>query len=914
MHRVTLRIGLSKLSVPIARSCPHFAEKKPERQSPTKLSSERINLLPISPHPIVFNTITPYQSNLTNQKFLSDNILPFLLILGMTSLIVFIISMTTSHACEADELQEISKDQLAVSDLKQLLDHKPQGQKAVFISYAWDQEDKRIEEESSKRIAKKIEGILLQEGVLAIRDENVLNWNDDINSFMSEVIKHPNIDRIILILSDRYLKRDNCTFELHHLMQRIKQENIYIIKVETETEKIGSLDKYRIFWKGRPAKIDLESKIQDMETLFELTIKHKYSIASNFQEDLMGFIESTQDRISVKGDDFLYDDILFEACLDQVYLRTQDKFRMEFFREVLATTFEKTRVCVNKNLHAFIGLTGSAKSSLISLLEGSTMEIKYDKLGNAEELIVEDPKVKIGGNVRSETVYPSLYNESGLDLWDGPGLEDTRGEEFRLATYVGIDQSIRKAANLASLVAVVKWKDMIDIIASGIRPVSDMMDTIFDEFDNPQKTNNLVVVITHCPKAATKEFFLEKIAKLDKRMQREFLPDTTNPQISTCGDRIVKAVESFIDGSLLTQLYKKPPTKTELNIIKMLDFIQKRPDKVIIAHMNSETKDELKAILENNRGITMLNSPTFIERIGQSRFRDLGDLCAKAFEDSKNKQLLLRQLIAQNKRNLTSQKKQTDELKATVAGDTQQIQFAIATIEQENQELQKNIDSWNQDIEQMDQRLSAIDRHDIYAEIDRKKIQREKPNMWHHEERTFDHPCKYYGGISLEAQTGDAGENLSLTIKDAENKAHCRIVGNYLGAGSIHRDLVATAVFAKCYRVEIESLQQKVETLKHSIKETEQMQKHNSNKIEKINKGKDSIATLKKHIAFGEQEISKQQEQCQQKLWKLNICNQLLRSQKRELLPSIKILQELGIHMPMVDALQARFNEFLISR
>ena len=114
------------------------------------------------------------------------------------------------------------------------LDNKPPTQKSVFISYCHEQ----------KEIALKIDLEFQKAGFLVIRDEKYLQATDDLREFMN-VITHRNLDHVVVIASDDYLKRPNCMYEVNLIMKSHKFQDSLLTYVMTDIE---NPQKYMDHW------------------------------------------------------------------------------------------------------------------------------------------------------------------------------------------------------------------------------------------------------------------------------------------------------------------------------------------------------------------------------------------------------------------------------------------------------------------------------------------------------------------------------------------------------------------------------------------------------------------------------------------------------------------------------------------
>jgi len=127
-----------------------------------------------------------------------------------------------------------------VEQLKAELDAKGKDKKAVFISYHWDHKD----------LAKAVEAVLIAEGVMVLRDERALDQpGEDLNAFM-QLINHRNLDGVISIVSDQYLKSSNCMVEILETMKRFEwKKSLIPIVVDKQLYSRGSESSYIKHWK-----------------------------------------------------------------------------------------------------------------------------------------------------------------------------------------------------------------------------------------------------------------------------------------------------------------------------------------------------------------------------------------------------------------------------------------------------------------------------------------------------------------------------------------------------------------------------------------------------------------------------------------------------------------------------------------
>ena len=127
---------------------------------------------------------------------------------------------------------------------------------AIYISYAWNKESDDIAEAIEKEFGKK--------GVRVIRDKNGLQYKERLKDFMRAIGRGK---YVILIISNRYLKSENCMFEL---LQIFKNQDFYerIFPVVLEDVKISrATDRVELvkYWENETDNLD--RKIRELKKL-----------------------------------------------------------------------------------------------------------------------------------------------------------------------------------------------------------------------------------------------------------------------------------------------------------------------------------------------------------------------------------------------------------------------------------------------------------------------------------------------------------------------------------------------------------------------------------------------------------------------------------------------------------------------
>ena len=117
----------------------------------------------------------------------------------------------------------------------------------MFYSYAWN--------EGSETFVSKLYDSLKKGGIGVVRDKNDLQYGQSISEFMRSIGKG---GLIIIALSDKYLKSENCMFEFCEIYRNSKQEmkelRKRVIPVRIENLKLddpATVEAYLNYWKER---------------------------------------------------------------------------------------------------------------------------------------------------------------------------------------------------------------------------------------------------------------------------------------------------------------------------------------------------------------------------------------------------------------------------------------------------------------------------------------------------------------------------------------------------------------------------------------------------------------------------------------------------------------------------------------
>lgn len=97
-------------------------------------------------------------------------------------------------------------------------------EKKIFISYSW----------SNKDIADIVDQDFQELGYTLTRDERDIKYKDSIKDFMQQIGKH---DFVIMLISDSYLKSENCMYEVMEVMRDREYKNKILMIIIRNDDK-----------------------------------------------------------------------------------------------------------------------------------------------------------------------------------------------------------------------------------------------------------------------------------------------------------------------------------------------------------------------------------------------------------------------------------------------------------------------------------------------------------------------------------------------------------------------------------------------------------------------------------------------------------------------------------------------------
>ncbi len=165
-----------------------------------------------------------------------------------------------------------------LDELEKKLDMKSASQRSVFITYQWAQKD----------IAQALHRAFEAKGYLVIRDESNLSHGVYLPGFM-KIIGHRNLDYILPVISESYLKSKNCMYEVNQIVKRYQWEKSllpYVVSAPDADPKIygEGLGTYLDYWKQECEK---ETDVEKRE------------VVENIQRNIRPFVNAIVTRINI---------------------------------------------------------------------------------------------------------------------------------------------------------------------------------------------------------------------------------------------------------------------------------------------------------------------------------------------------------------------------------------------------------------------------------------------------------------------------------------------------------------------------------------------------------------------------------------------------------------------------------------
>ncbi len=190
----------------------------------------------------------------------------------------------------------------------------------IFISYKWNDNEHRDRE----HIVEQFCLATAKQGISVIRDTTNLQLGEQISSFMRRL---GNSQRVIVILSDGYLKSANCMFELHEIWlncrglssqanteefsRRIKVFRLADVNIAQLSERL----EYAKYWEERAEK--LQQLVKDNLGLVGSEDFNQLKIVSQFYHNITNILYVINNTLTPQNIDQLLEYGLADLNFDQ---------------------------------------------------------------------------------------------------------------------------------------------------------------------------------------------------------------------------------------------------------------------------------------------------------------------------------------------------------------------------------------------------------------------------------------------------------------------------------------------------------------------------------------------------------------------------------------------------------------------
>lgn len=208
----------------------------------------------------------------------------------------------------------------------------------LFISYSWE----------TKEIVNKISSDLQLVGVSVIKDNQELNYTDNIPNFMKR-IRSSNF--ALLLVSDDYLKSKNCLFEILELQKDDDCWNKILPIVFKKTKIYNAIDRlnYVKFWEDKTNELEIALKNTDpinaTETYKELKLfKDITANIDTFLKHISEAIHFTPEEIIEKN---------YKPIMDKLGSDYEPKALIDLLNIILIENLEKREIALDEYIKTY---------------------------------------------------------------------------------------------------------------------------------------------------------------------------------------------------------------------------------------------------------------------------------------------------------------------------------------------------------------------------------------------------------------------------------------------------------------------------------------------------------------------------------------------------------------------------------
>jgi internalin A len=171
-----------------------------------------------------------------------------------------------------------------------------------FVSYAWG--DDTPEGRTRENIVDQACVAAEQRGVTMLRDKKTLGLGDRISRFMQRLGQG---DRVLVVLSDKYLKSPYCMYELFEIWRNCRQDDEEFLKrIRVYTLPDGKIwsplerTEYAVYWKKESAKLDALVNEHGFDILGEKDYR-QYKLMKEFSRHIGDVLTTVADILQPRN-------------------------------------------------------------------------------------------------------------------------------------------------------------------------------------------------------------------------------------------------------------------------------------------------------------------------------------------------------------------------------------------------------------------------------------------------------------------------------------------------------------------------------------------------------------------------------------------------------------------------------------
>ena len=331
----------------------------------------------------------------------------------------------------------------------------------VFISYAWGGE--------SERIAIEVEKALSEKGLEIVRDKSGgLDYKGLIKEFMQEIGKG---NFVIVIISDKYLRSENCMFELIEIAKNgsFAQRIFPIILEDARIYKPIQRVKYLKHWEKQITELnDALKELQDVADIAD--IQEELSFYKEIRKEIAGLAGQLKNMNTLTPEmhqksnfQQIYEQIESELKAKAAFGKKEEKLKAQVQEKVIATDYEYDVFlsfsskdedfvkAVSAELRAYNLRVFMSNDSLAKDAGKPFFERINHALGNSQHfLLASTPNAMQSGWVQHE--YSSFFSQQYIPSKGKRKLMILKGPDFEFKLLPQLLRTIQASESVEQVI------------------------------------------------------------------------------------------------------------------------------------------------------------------------------------------------------------------------------------------------------------------------------------------------------------------------------------------------------------------------------------------------------------------------------------------------------------------------------